>query len=75
MSINNKKVFVSGCFDMLHSGHIAFLQEAAGYGDLYIGLGSDQTIRDLKGRETINSEDERVYILNALSCGKRVMTD
>jgi len=68
MSINNKKVFVSGCFDMLHSGHIAFLQEAAGYGDLYIGLGSDQTIRDLKGRETINSEDERVYILNALSC-------
>jgi len=68
MSINNKKVFVSGCFDMLHSGHIAFLQEAAGYGDLYIGLGSDKTIRDLKGRETINSEDERVYILNALSC-------
>ena len=68
MSINKKKVFVSGCFDMLHSGHIAFLQEAAEYGDLYIGLGSDRTIRDLKGRETINSEDERVYILNALSC-------
>lgn len=68
MSIKNKKVFVSGCFDMLHSGHIAFLQEASGYGDLYIGLGSDKTIRELKGRETINSEDERVYILNALSC-------
>jgi cytidyltransferase-like protein len=68
MSIKKKKVFVSGCFDMLHSGHIAFLQEAAEYGDLYIGLGSDKTIRDLKGRETINSEEERVYILNALSC-------
>jgi cytidyltransferase-like protein len=68
MSINKKKVFVSGCFDMLHSGHIAFLQEAAGYGNLYIGLGSDKTIRDLKGRDTINSEEERVYILNALSC-------
>jgi cytidyltransferase-like protein len=68
MSKNKKKVFVSGCFDMLHSGHIAFLQEASEYGDLYIGLGSDKTIRDLKGRETINSEDERVYILNALSC-------
>jgi cytidyltransferase-like protein len=68
MSENKKKVFVSGCFDMLHSGHIAFLQEAAGYGDLYIGLGSDKTIMDLKGRETINSEEERVYVLNALSC-------
>ena len=68
MRNKKKKVFVSGCFDMLHSGHIAFLQEAAGYGDLYIGLGSDKTIKDLKGRETINSEEERVYILNALTC-------
>ena len=68
MGERKKKVFVSGCFDMLHSGHIAFLQEAAGYGDLYIGLGSDKTIRDLKGRETINSEEERMYVLNALSC-------
>lgn len=65
---NNKKVFVSGCFDMLHSGHIAFLQEASEYGELHIGLGSDKTIRELKGRDTVNSEDERVYILNALSC-------
>jgi len=73
MSEKKKKVFVSGCFDMLHSGHIAFLQEAAGYGDLYIGLGSDRTIRELKGRETINSEDERVYILNALSCVHRAI--
>jgi len=68
MSEKKKRVFVSGCFDMLHSGHIAFLQEASEYGDLYIGLGSDKTIRDLKGRDTINSEEERVYMLNALSC-------
>lgn len=66
--VKNKKVFVSGCFDMLHSGHIAFLQEAAKYGDLYVGLGSDKTIKELKGRETINSEEERVYILSALAC-------
>ncbi len=66
--VKNKKVFVSGCFDMLHSGHIAFLQEAAKYGDLYVGLGSDKTIIELKGRETINSEEERVYILSALAC-------
>lgn len=68
MGERRKKVFVSGCFDMLHSGHIAFLQEAALYGDVYVGLGSDKTIRELKGRDTINSEDERVYILSALSC-------
>jgi cytidyltransferase-like protein len=69
MSVNNrKKVFVSGCFDILHSGHIAFLKEASQYGDLYVGLGSDKTIFDLKGRKTINSEDERFYMIEALSC-------
>ena len=36
------KVFVSGCFDMLHSGHVAFFREAASYGDLYVALGSDK---------------------------------
>lgn len=70
--INRKKVFVSGCFDILHSGHIAFLKEAAQFGDLYVGLGSDKTIYDLKGRRTINSEDERFYMLEALSCVHKV---
>ena len=37
-----KKVFVSGCFDLLHSGHIAFLEEAAKYGDLYVAPGLRQ---------------------------------
>jgi len=68
-----KKVFVSGCFDMLHSGHVAFLTEAAGYGDLYIGLGSDKTLKELKGREPINSEDERAYMLSALACVRKVI--
>ena len=63
-----RKVFVSGCFDILHSGHIAFLKEAAQYGDLYVGLGSDKTVYDLKGRNTITSEDERLYVIEALSC-------
>ena len=70
--MNRKKVFVSGCFDILHSGHIAFLKEAAQFGDLYVGLGSDKTIYDLKGRRTINSEDERFYMLEALSCVHKV---
>jgi cytidyltransferase-like protein len=70
--ITPKKVFVSGCFDLLHSGHIAFLKEAAEFGDLYVGIGSDKTIGDLKGRKTINSEEERLYMLDALSCVHQV---
>lgn len=60
------KVFVSGCFDMLHSGHVAFFKEAAQYGDLYVGIGSDSTIQDLKGRQTINSEHERLYMVKSV---------
>ena len=74
-SIRKKKVFVSGCFDMLHSGHVAFLQEASQYGDLYVGLGSDKTIRELKGRETINSEEERVFMLKSLACIHKVIVN
>ena len=62
----SKKVFVSGCYDMLHSGHIAFFIEAASYGDLYVGLGSDKTISELKGRKTINTDHERLYMVLAL---------
>ena len=61
-----KKVFVSGCFDMLHSGHVRFLEEAAGYGDVYVALGSDQTVRDLKGRAPVNTQSERKYMLEAV---------
>ncbi|MBL8132045.1 MAG: adenylyltransferase/cytidyltransferase family protein [Anaerolineae bacterium] len=65
-----KKVFVSGSFDLLHSGHVAFLQEAAGFGDLYVALGSDATIFGLKGRMTINGEQERLYMMRSLGCVK-----
>jgi cytidyltransferase-like protein len=72
MSTKKKKVFVSGCFDILHSGHVAFLQEAAEFGDLYVGIGSDKTVKDLKGRETVYSEEERAYLLGALACVHKV---
>ncbi len=62
----NKKVFVSGCYDMLHSGHVAFFEEASTYGDLYVGIGSDRTIYDLKNRKTINTERERLYMVKAI---------
>ncbi len=61
-----KKVFVSGCFDMLHSGHVAFFEEAAQHGDLYVGIGSDSTIQQLKGRPTINTDRERLYMVKAV---------
>jgi len=61
-----KKVFVSGCFDLLHSGHVAFFEDAAKHGALYVGIGSDQTIHALKGRKTIHTEQERLYMIKAL---------
>jgi cytidyltransferase-like protein len=67
-----KKVFVSGVFDLLHSGHVAFFREAAKFGDLYVGIGSDDTVYGLKGRKTINSEEERLYMIDALECVKEV---
>lgn len=62
----NKKVFVSGCYDMLHSGHVAFFKEASAYGDLYVGIGSDSTIAELKKRQTVYSEKERLYMVKAI---------
>ncbi len=59
-------VFVSGCYDMLHSGHVAFFQEAAALGDVYVGLGSDETVFNLKGRKTINSNNERLYMVKSI---------
>ena len=64
--MRKKKVFVSGCFDMLHSGHVRFLEAAAAYGDVYVGIGSDETIRRLKGRFPVNPQAERKYLLEAL---------
>lgn len=67
----SKKVFVSGCYDMLHSGHVAFFKEASKYGDLYVGIGSDKTIEELKNRKTVYSEKERLYMVKSI----RYVTD
>lgn len=61
-----KRVFVSGCYDMLHSGHVAFFKSASQYGDLYVGIGSDKTIEELKHRKTVYSEKERLYMVKAI---------
>jgi cytidyltransferase-like protein len=64
-----KKVFVSGCYDLLHSGHVEFFQRAAAYGDeLYVALGSDRTVFDLKGRPPVNTEAERRFMVANVAC-------
>ena len=68
MSASVKKVFVSGCFDLLHSGHVCFLQAAAQYGELYVAVGSDAAVADLKGRPPLCPQDERLFLVKALGC-------
>jgi D-beta-D-heptose 7-phosphate kinase/D-beta-D-heptose 1-phosphate adenosyltransferase len=61
-------VFTNGCFDLLHAGHVRYLEAAKGYGDvLILGLNSDRSVSSLKGPDRpINSEMDRAYILAAL---------
>ena len=61
-----KKVFVSGCYDLLHSGHIEFFRQAAQYGDLYVGIGSDATILQYKNRKTLYPEQERLFMVQSI---------
>ena len=63
---NNKRVFVSGCYDLLHSGHVEFFRQASQYGDLYVGIGSDKTIEHLKGHKTLYNERERLFMVQAI---------
>ena len=68
-----KKVMVSGCFDCLHSGHVAFLESAAQFGDLYVCIGNDANIFSLKSRPVAQSQEERAYMLRSLKCVKEVL--
>ena len=61
-----KKVFVSGCYDLLHSGHVEFFRQAAEYGDLYVGIGSDETILHYKNHKTLYNERERLFMVKAI---------
>jgi D-beta-D-heptose 7-phosphate kinase / D-beta-D-heptose 1-phosphate adenosyltransferase len=65
---NKKIVFTNGCFDILHIGHIKYLEKAKNLGDILIlGLNSDDSVRRLKGKNRpINLQDDRAYILASL---------
>ncbi len=63
-------VFTNGCFDLLHAGHVGYLQAARAAGDvLFVGLNSDTSVRAIKGRgRPLNCENDRLAVLSALTC-------
>ena len=65
---NLKLVFTNGCFDILHRGHIAYLNEAKSLGDfLIVGLNSDSSVKKLKGsNRPYNNEYDRAFVLDNL---------
>ena len=69
---NEGKTFVvtNGCFDILHVGHVRYLQKTKGYADyLIVMLNSDSSVRAIKGPDRpINCEEDRAEILSSLSC-------
>lgn len=66
----NKKVFVSGCYDLLHSGHVEFFQQASQFGDLYVGIGSDATYLEYKHRKPMFPEEERLFMVKNVKAVK-----
>jgi rfaE bifunctional protein nucleotidyltransferase chain/domain len=65
-----KLIFTNGCFDLLHVGHVRYLQQARDLGDaLAVGLNSDRSVRALKGEgRPVNNELDRAEVLAALGC-------
>ncbi|MEY5130820.1 MAG: hypothetical protein RL734_887 [Bacteroidota bacterium] len=63
-----KIVFTNGCFDILHRGHVTYLNQARDLGDLLIvGINSDESVKRLKGQERpVNMLEDRAYVLSAL---------
>ena len=67
-SQNKRLVVTNGCFDLLHAGHVTYLQAARNLGDaLLVGLNSDNSVRQLKGDDRpVNSEQDRALVIAAL---------
>ena len=65
-----KVVFTNGCFDILHRGHVHYLEKAKQLGDiLVVGLNSDESVKKIKGEQRpIVPQDDRAFVLSALGC-------
>ena len=63
-------VLTNGCFDLLHTGHVSYLQQARDLGDaLLVAVNSDRSVQELKGpMRPLNSEKDRAEVLAALRC-------
>jgi len=70
LNLQSKKiVFTNGCFDIIHSGHVLYLEEAKSQGDiLIVGLNSDESVKRLKGNDRpINNQEDRAIVLAGLN--------
>jgi D-glycero-beta-D-manno-heptose 1-phosphate adenylyltransferase len=67
---NKKVVFTNGCFDILHRGHVEYLNEAKSLGDyLIVGLNSDDSVKKLKGEtRPLQKQDDRAFVIGSLKC-------
>ena len=71
--IRKKRVWVNGCFDILHEGHFELLRFAASFGDVYVGIDTDLRVRKLKGPgRPVNNELFRADVLSELRFVKKV---
>lgn len=69
-----KKVLATGCYDWFHSGHVRFMEEASGFGDLYVVVGHDANIRLLKGQgHPLLSQAERCYAVGSVRFVKQAL--
>ena len=75
MVVKKKIVFTNGCFDIVHVGHLALLNEAKALGDyLIVGLNSDDSVKRLKGSERpINNQENRPFFLENLKAVDEVI--
>ena len=75
MVVKKKIVFTNGCFDIVHVGHLALLNEAKALGDyLVVGLNSDDSVKRLKGSERpINSQENRQFFLENIKAVDEVI--
>ena len=69
-------VFTNGCFDILHAGHVHYLEEAKKLGDeLVVGLNSDSSVKSLKGKgRPVNNLEQRAKVLSSLRCVDKVVS-
>jgi cytidyltransferase-like protein len=64
--MKDKIVLVSGCYDLMHGGHVTFLKTAAQFGKLFVAVGADANVVQLKGKAPYFSQEERVFMINSI---------